>query len=274
MSFAIKATSPSCGILDWKEQMKVITLNVNGIVNAVERGLLEWFAQQQDVDVVCLQETRVKEYQLPTNLLEIPGFYGFFFDAEKDGHAGTAIYSRTMPKAIIRGFGHPTFDLDGGFIQADFDNVSVASVWVPPAQYIEDIEHKLAYLDGLQQHLKRTRRKRRDFVFAGCYQVAHRSVDLGNWESHQREPGFLPEERAWMDQALGPIGFIDAFRLVNRQDRQHTFWPFDEAQANGARIDYQLITPNLADYVLDAKIIREPRLSPHCAFMVEYDMDL
>jgi exodeoxyribonuclease-3 len=63
--------------------MKVITLNVNGIVNAVERGLLEWFAQQQDVDVVCLQETRVKEYQLPTNLLEIPGFYGFFFDAEK-----------------------------------------------------------------------------------------------------------------------------------------------------------------------------------------------
>jgi exodeoxyribonuclease-3 len=77
-----------------------------------------------------------------------------------------------------------------------------------------------------------------------------------------------------MDQALGPIGFIDAFRLVNRQDRQHTFWPFDEAQANGPRIDYQLITPNLADYVLDAKILREPRLSPHCAFLVEYDMDL
>jgi len=253
--------------------MKVITLNVNGIVNAAQRGLLEWL-EQTDVDVVCIQDTQSNEYQLPEAFLEVPGFNAFFFDAEKDGYAGTAIYSRVMPKAIIRGFGNPKLDLEGGFIQADFDNVSVASVWVPHAQYVEDVDQKLEYLDALQQHLKRTRRKRRDFIFAGCYQIAHRSVDLGNWETHQREPGFLPEERAWMDQALGPIGFIDAFRLVNRQDRQHSFWPFDEAQANGSRIDYQLVTPNLADFVLDSKILREPRMSPHCPVLVEYDMDL
>jgi len=253
--------------------MKVITLNVNGIVNAAEHGFLEWL-EQRDVDVVCIQDTRAKEYQLPPAFLEVPGYNAFFFDAEQDGYAGTAIYCRTMPKAVIRGFGNPTLDLQGGFIQADFDNVSVASVWVPEAHYLEDVDSKLEYLDALQQHLKRTRRKRRDFIFAGCYQIAHRSVDLGNWERHQRDPGFLPEERAWMDQAVGPIGFVDAFRLLNKKDRQHSFWPFDEAQANGSRIDYQLITPNLADFVINAQIIREPRVSPHCPVLIEYDMDL
>jgi exodeoxyribonuclease-3 len=253
--------------------MKVVTLNVNGIVNAAQRGLLEWL-EQQDVDVVCIQDTQAKEYQLPEAILEVPGYNAFFFDAEKDGYGGTAIYSRAMPKAIIRGFGNPNFDSEGGFIQADFDHVSVASVSVPYAHYLEDVDNKLEYLEALQQHLKRTRRKRRDFIFAGCYQIAHRSVDLGNWERHQREPGFLPEERAWMDQALGPIGFVDAFRLMNKQDRQHTFWPFDEAQANGSRVDYQLITPNLSDFVLETKIIREPRMSPHCPVLVDYDMDL
>lgn len=253
--------------------MKVVTLNVNGMVNAAEHGLFEWL-QQTDADVICLQDIRAKEYQLPEAFLEVPGFNAFFFDAEEDGHAGTAIYSRAMPKAIIRGFGNPICDSQGGFIQADFDGVSVASVWVPQVQYVEDVEPKIEYLEALLGHLKRTRRKRRDFIFAGSYQIAHRSVDLGNWESHQRDPGFLPEERAWMDQALGPIGFVDAFRLMNRSDRQHTFWPFDEAQANGARLDYQLITPNLSDFVVAAKIIREPRLSPHCAVSIEYDMDL
>lgn len=253
--------------------MKVITINVNGIVNAAQRGFLQWL-EQQDVDVVCVQDTRTKEYQLPESFLEVPGYHAFFFDAEEDDHAGTAIYTRTMPKAIIRGFGNPIYDLQGGFIQADFDSVSVASVWVPQAHYLEEVDAKLEYLEALQQHLKRTRRKRRDFIFAGCYQIAHRSVDLGNWERHQREPGFLPEERAWMDQALGPIGFVDAFRLNNKSDRQHTFWPFDEAQANGSRLDYQLITPNLADFVVDSTILREPRMSPHCPVLVEYDMDL
>ncbi len=253
--------------------MKVVTLNVNGIINAAERGLFEWMVKS-DADVICLQDIRTKEYQLPETYLEVPGYNAFFFDAEQDGYSGTAIYSRVMPKAIIRGLGNYGFDLEGGFIQADFDNVSVASVWVPPAQYIEDVDKKLEYLEALQQHLKRTRRKRRDFIFAGCYQIAHRSVDLGNWEAHQREPGFLPEERAWMDQSLGPIGFVDAFRQINRKDRQHSFWPFDEAQANGMRIDYQLVTPNLADFVLDAQIVREPRLSPHCPVLIEYDMDL
>jgi exodeoxyribonuclease-3 len=253
--------------------MKVLTLNVNGIVNAAERGFLEWLATV-DADVVCIQDTRSKEYQLPESILEVPGFNAFFFDADEDGYAGTAIYSRVMPKAVIRGFGNMSCDLQGGFIQADFDNVSVASIWVPQVTYIEDVDPKLDYLEALQQHFKKTRRKRRDFIFAGSFHIAHRSVDLGNWESHQREPGFLPEERAWMDQVTGPIGFVDGFRVVNKKDRQHTFWPFDEAQANGARYDYQFVTPTIADYIVEATIIREPRVSPHCAVQIEYDMDL
>lgn len=253
--------------------MKVVTLNLNGIVNASQRGFLEWL-EKLDADVVCVQELRAKEYQLPESFLEVPGYNAFFFDAEADDYSGTAIYSRPMPKAVIRGIGSPQWDLEGRFIQADFDNVSIASINVPHARSEDEVEHKLAFLEVLGLHMKKTRRKRREFIFAGSYQVAHRSIDLGNWENHQREAGFLPEERAWMDQVTGPIGFVDAFRLMNRQDRQHSWWPFDEAQANGMRLDYQMVTPNIADFVVDVKILREPRISPHLAVMIEYDMEL
>lgn len=253
--------------------MIVLTLKVNGLMAAAQRGLFQWM-KQQEADVICLQDIRTREADLPDEYVEVEGFHSFFFEAEIGHHAGTAIYSRTMPKAVIRGVGSPTIDVHGGFLQVDFNNVSVASVWVPYAQYVEDVDPKIEYLDALQHHFKRTRRKRRDFIFAGCYEMAHRSVDLGHWEMHQRSPGFLPEERAWMDEVLGPIGFVDAFRLMNKSDRQHTYWSFDEAQANGARFDYQLITPNLADYVTHAYIIREPRISTHCPVSVEYDLDL
>lgn len=252
--------------------MKVVTLNVNGLVNAAERGFFEWL-EKLDADVVCVQEVRAREYQLPEAFLNVPGYHAFFFEADEDSYSGTAIYSRVMPKAIIRGLGSPQWDMEGRFIQADFNNVSIASIAVPYAQTEDEIEHKLAFLEVLQQHMKKTRRKRREFIFAGSYQIAHRSIDLGNWETHQRESGFLPEERAWMDQVTGPIGFVDAFRLMNRKDRQHTWWPFDEAQANGMRLDYQMITPNIADFVLDVGILREPRISPHLPVVIEYDID-
>lgn len=251
--------------------MKVISLNVSGLGNAIEHGLLDWLGKI-DAEVICLQDMRTKEQELAKEITEVGDYHSFFYDAERAAYGGTAIYTRTMPKAIIRGFGSSDHDLHGGFLQADFDNVSIASVWVPPAAYADEVDEKLDYLAALHQHLVRTRRKRRNFIFAGCYQIAHRTIDLGNWQSHQRDPGFLPEERAWMDQAMGPLGFIDAFRLKNNLERQHTYWPFDEAQANGLRLDYQLITPKLADFVVAAEILREPRMSPHCAVLVDYEM--
>lgn len=252
--------------------MKIVTINVNGLINAADRGFLHWL-EHSDVDVVCIQDLRIKEKDIPESLLEVPGYFGFFFDADDPEMGGVGIYTREMPKAIIRGLGVPQVDMEGRFLQADFDRFSVCSVLFPRATDEDEQELKFQFMDAFGNHLKKTRRKRREFIFAGTFHIAHRTIDLGNWQEYQRTSGFLPEERAWMDQMLGPMGYIDAFRLINRKDRQHTWWPYDEAQRNGQRLDYQILTPNLADYVFDARIITEPRISPHCIVEVEYDFD-
>lgn len=253
--------------------MKVVTLNLNGIDNALEHGFTDWLAQC-DADVVCVQNLRKKEYQLPDSVLEPEGYEAFFADAEQEDFGGVGIFCRTMPKAIIRGLGFPQCDMEGRFIQADFNNFSVCSVLFPYAADEEEQELKFQFMELFGNHLKKTRRKRREYMFCGTFYIAHRSVDLGNWEAHQRSPGFLPEERAWMDQMLGPVGYVDAFRQVNKKELQHTWWPFDEAQRFGQRLDYQWVTPELAPYIDQARIITEPRISPHCAVEIDYDLEL
>lgn len=252
--------------------MKVVTINVNGLINAADRGFLDWL-EHSDIDVVCVQDLRIREKDIPDSLMEVPGYFGFFFDADDPDQGGVGIYCRDMPKAIIRGLGIPDIDMEGRFLQADFDRFSVCSVLFPRASDEEELEHKFAFMEQFQTHLRKTRRKRREFIFAGTFHMAHRTIDLGNWQDHQRTSGFLPEERAWMDQVLGPMGYVDAFRLMNREERQHTWWPYDEAQRNGLRLDYQILTPGLAEYVFSARIITEPRVSPHCMLEIDYDLD-
>lgn len=251
--------------------MKVVSLNLNGMQNAIKRGFLDWMSST-DADVVCVQNLKAKEYQLPASCTEIPGFEAFFADAEEDETSGVGIYCRQMPKAIIRGLGFAQCDAEGRFIQADFDQFSICSVLFPWAVNNDDVEKKLHFMENFQAHLRKTRRKRREFIFTGTFYFAHKTIDLGNWEQHQREPGFLPEERAWMDQVLGPLEYVDAFRQINKKELQHTWWPFDEAQRFGTRIDYQLVTPELAPYIDQARIVTDPRFSPHCMLEVDYGL--
>ena len=255
--------------------MKVVTINLNGLKNPAERGFGDWL-KQQDADVICIQNLRCREAKIADEFYEPKGYFGFFADGDNPDEGGTAIYSREMPKAALRGFGYLDADLDGRFVQVDFEQVSVASVLFPTAAPDDDeaLNKKFHFMEHFINHLKKTRRKRREFIFAGTYYMAHKTTDLGNWQNAQREPGFLPEERAWLDQVTGPVGFVDAFRVINKKENQHSYWPFDEAKANGMRIDYQMVTPNLADYVMSAKVQHDARFSPFCPVEIEYDCDL
>jgi exodeoxyribonuclease-3 len=252
--------------------MKIVSLNLNGLLNAVERGFKDWLEDTQ-ADIVCVQDLRIREKDIPDDLFEIGPFYGFFFDADQPEQGGVGIYCRDMPKAIIRGLGNPEVDMEGRYLQADFSRFSVCSVLFPYAFDDEDLDHKLGFMEVFGHHLRKTQRKRRDFIFTGTFHMAHKTIDLGNWQDHQRTPGFLPEERAWLDQVMGPMGYVDAYRVMHRSDGHHTWWPYDEAQRNGLRIDYQIVSPALAEYVFDAKIKTEPRLSPHCLLEIDYDFD-
>lgn len=251
--------------------MKVITLNLGGIRQAVEKGFLEWL-QEQDADVVCVQDVRTKSYKLGDALERPDGWEGYFFDAEQDDFAGTGIYCRSMPKAIMTGLGFELADREGRFIQADFEKVSVCSFQMPSG--INPVEKKL-FMEQFLEFLTKLRRKRREYIICGSWNIAHKTLDLANWQDNQLSIGFRPEERAWMDQVFGPLGYIDAFREVNREADQYTFWPNldrDRDRQEGWRLDYQVVGPNLRKTVKKAWIDSKVAFSAHAPVIVEYDL--
>ena len=255
--------------------MRVITFNTQGIEQAADNGFFDWMIQQ-DADVVCLQNLRAKEYQLDGDRYHPEGYHAYFFDAFEDGFSGVAIYTRHLPKAIMTGLGFEQYDFNGRFIQADFDKVSVSSMTIPSGLRSDEAQAaNMEYLQLFMGHLKKTLRKRREFIFAGTFNIAHRPIDLSNWYVNQRVSGFLAEERAWIEEVLDEMGYVDAFREINKAERQYTWWPdYNRAWTlnEGARLDYQLTTANLRKTVKGARIYREQRFSEHAPLTIDYDI--
>lgn len=257
--------------------MRVITFNTQGIEQAADKGFFDWMIRQ-DADVVCLQNLKAKEYQLDGERYHPDGYHAYFFDAFEDGFSGVAIYTRHLPKAIMTGLGFEQCDFNGRFIQADFDKVSVGSMTIPSGLSSPEAQAgKMEYLELFMGHLKKTLRKRREFIFAGTFNIAHQPIDLSNWYVNQRVSGFLAEEREWIEEVLGEMGYVDAFRQVNKAERQYTWWPdYNRAWSlnEGARLDYQITTSNLRKTVKHARIYRDERFSEHAPVIVDYDIEI
>jgi exodeoxyribonuclease-3 len=257
--------------------MRIITCNVNGIRAAARKGFFDWMAAQE-ADVVCLQETKAQEYQLGKEITDIPGYRAWFCDAEKKGYSGVAVYSRHEPKAVQVGLGWPDMDAEGRYLQLDFDGVSVASLYLPSGTSGEERQNvKYSFLDRFLPHLRSLRRKRREYVICGDWNIAHSRIDLKNWRGNQKNSGFLPEERAWMDQLFGKAGYVDAFREINPEPDQYTWWS-NRGQAwaknVGWRIDYHVVTPALGPTVQAANIYKKERFSDHAPLTIDYALEI
>ena len=255
--------------------MRVITLNANGIRSAARRGFFDW-ARTQAADIVCLQETRAQEHQLPADAFVLPGFTGYFVDARRRGYSGVALYTRSEPLEVRRTLGWDDMDSEGRFIQADFGEFTVSSLYVPsgisgPARQT----FKINFLERLLAVLTQLRRSGREHIVCGDFNVAHKDMDTYSPARNAHITGFLPEERAWMDTLLERVGWVDAFRVVNPEPKQYTWWsnwPAAWERNLGWRIDYQIITPGLAGKVRRASIYKEDRFSDHAPLTIEYDL--
>lgn len=254
--------------------MRIITLNLNGIRSAAKKGFFVWMETQKP-DVVCLQETRAQEHQLG-EIIHPKGYHAYFCDAEKKGYSGVAIYTREKPDKIITGLGWEVADKEGRYIQANFGNLSVASLYMPSGTSGEERQKvKYDFLDRYEKVLRKQSKQKRDFIICGDWNIAHKQIDLKNWRGNQKNSGFLPEERAWMDKLLGPLGYTDAFRVVNQEPDQYTWWS-NRGQAwaknVGWRIDYQIITKGLVDKVKSVSIYKDQRFSDHAPLIVDYKL--
>lgn len=253
--------------------MRIVTLNCNGIRSAARKGLFRWLPHQR-ADVLCLQETKAQEHQLDHGEFRPRGWHCYYFDAEKKGYAGVALFSRVEPDAVIRGFGVEEFDREGRYLEARFGSLSVVSVYFPSGSAGPHRQaSKFRFLDAFLPYLQSLRRRRRDYVLCGDFNIAHRPIDLENWRSNQKNSGFLPEERAWLDRLFDELGWVDAFREVEPGPRQYTWWS-NRGRAweknVGWRIDYQVVSPGLAGKVRRARIYKDRRFSDHAPLIMDY----
>jgi len=257
--------------------MRIITLNVCGIRSAAAKGFFGW-AKRQRADFICLQETRCHAEQLVHHDVKVAGYESYFHEAKKKGYGGVALYARRVPDEVIRGFGVTEFDDEGRYIEARYGDLSVVSLYAPSGSAgPHRQESKFRFLDSFMHHLRSLRRKRRRYIISGDWNIAHKAIDLRNWRSNQKNSGFLPEERAWMDELFGPAGYVDAFREVNPRPDQYTWWSNRgraRAKNVGWRIDYQVVSPGLAGSARRAVIYKRTRFSDHAPLVMDYEIAL
>ena len=255
--------------------MRIITLNVNGLRSAHRKGFLNWMLTQ-NAEVVCLQETRAQRDQLAHEIVSPQGFHGYFHDADRKGYGGVAIYTRERPDKRIAGLGWSDFDREGRFLQVDFPTVSVISLYVPSGSSSDQRQAaKFDFLERFLPVLYGLRSDKREYIICGDWNIAHKTIDLKNWRSNQKNSGFLPEERAWLDEVFDRVGLVDAFRVLNHEPEQYTWWS-NRGQAwaknVGWRIDYQIVTPALKNYIKATQIYKGERFSDHAPLTVDYDL--
>ena len=257
--------------------MRVITCNTNGIRAAQRKGFFEWL-ETQNADVVCIQETKAQIDQLEPAVFFPPGYHCVYNDAQRKGYSGTAMYSRIKPRAITSRLGWDPVDSEGRYLQFDFEKLSVISLYVPSGSSGDAAQkRKEIFMRHFYDHLAALKRKRREFVICADWNICHKEIDLKNWKPNQKNSGFLPHERAWLDDVYDTLGWVDAFRLVNPEPDQYTWWS-NRGQAweknVGWRLDYMVVTPGIAQKTRSASVYRDQRFSDHAPLTMDFDVVL
>jgi exodeoxyribonuclease-3 len=256
--------------------LRVVTFNANGIRSAGRKGFFDWLAGQR-ADVVCIQETKAQLRQLKDPMFFPEGYHCHYVDAERAGYAGVALYTRREPQSLDTAMGCDEFDREGRYALADYGPLRVVSLYAPSGSAGPQRQaSKDRFLECFPEVLDRLKAAGSTIV-CGDFNIAHREIDLKNWRSNQKNSGFLPHERHWMECLFTRRGYVDAFRVVNQEPDQYTWWS-NRGRAweknVGWRIDYHVVTADLAPRVLRAEIYKARRFSDHAPLILDYDLDL
>jgi exodeoxyribonuclease III len=258
--------------------MRIVTLNLNGIRSAVNKGFVQWLAQS-GADFVCVQEVKAQA-DVMTELLARPaGYTGHFHFAQKPGYSGCGIFSKHTPHYTQQGFGSGEFDAEGRYVRFDLGNLTVISAYFPSGTSSEERQQaKFRFLAEFAPHMDALRASGREVLVCGDVNIAHKEIDLKNWKSNQKNSGFLPEERAWVTDLLDNRGWIDVHRtLLGPEQVCYTWWSQRGAAYEkdvGWRLDYHFATPGIAAKAHTAHVYKEQKFSDHAPLVIDYDYAL
>ncbi len=252
--------------------MKIITYNVNGIRAAIKKGFIEWLTSTE-ADVVCLQEIKALEKDVDWTALKNLGYEIFLHSAEKKGYSGTAIFTKIKPLHVEIGCGIEAYDREGRVIRADFETVSVISVYMPSGTTGGERQaFKYKWLDDFFDYIQELKKTKPNLIICGDYNICHKAIDIHNPKSNANTSGYLPEEREWMEKFY-TNGFMDAFRHFNQEPHHYTWWsqrfPGIRERNLGWRIDYQGVTDSMKDRLKRCVILPEAKHSDHAPVLLE-----
>lgn len=251
--------------------MKIISYNVNGIRAAFTKDFLGWL-KVADPDMLCIQESKAGNDQIDIESLEKLGYHSYWHSAVRKGYSGVGIASKQPPKQIIYGCGIEAYDNEGRIIQADFEEFSVLSVYVPSASNIERLDFKMQFCHDFLKYVKNLKKSTPKLIICGDFNICHKAIDIHNPEGLKNVSGFLPMEREWMSQFIEECGLIDSFRFFNDQPEQYSWWSYRQnsrARNKGWRLDYNFVSEALAGNLKRAAILKEAVHSDHCPVLVE-----
>jgi exodeoxyribonuclease-3 len=254
--------------------MRIVSFNANGIRSAVRKGFFDW-VNVNSPDIICVQETKIKSSECK-DLSEIspPNYHVVYEDAEKRGYSGVAIFAKQQPQAVQNRLGFHESDHEGRFLQFDYPNFSVVSVYMPSGSSGEGRQDvKMVFLEQFYAYLAQQKNADKPVIICGDWNIAHQARDLKNWKTNQKTSGFLPEERSWMDTVFNDLAYVDAFRVINQEADQYSWWSMRTRAREknvGWRIDYHVVSPELKDKIASVEIIKEPFFSDHAPVVIDY----
>lgn len=253
--------------------MKIISWNVNGL-RAVHRKEKFFPLFHAEPDILCLQEVKAEAEQLPDEVRNVPGYHSFFTHSKgRKGYSGVAVYSKIEPDKVEYGMGIPRFDDEGRMIVLYLKDTVLLNVYFPnggggPAR----LQYKYDFYDAFLDFIEKLHKHGKHIIFCGDVNTAHEVIDLARPKENEKNTGFLPEERAWIDEVIYH-GYVDTFRVLHPHTRDaYTYWDMKSgarARNVGWRIDYFFVSLELEKKVKKSEMMFSYEGSDHCPLVLE-----
>lgn len=253
--------------------MKLISYNINGIRSALNKNITSWL-QSANADMVCFQEVKARPDQFDTFLFKTMGYELYIHPAEKKGYSGVAILSRHKPENYIEGCGNPIIDFEGRIQRFDLNGITFINVYMPSGSSGDERQaFKMKFLDYFYDFIACLKKERPKLVISGDFNICHQPIDIHDPVRNAKSSGFLPEEREWMSKFL-ELGFIDTFRELNPDKVKYSWWSFRSAarkRNKGWRIDYNMVSTELRENLIEADMLNDVVHSDHCPVFLNFE---
>jgi len=257
--------------------MKIISWNTNGLRATVKQGNFTPLFAFNNPDIVCFQETKCEPERLDEKTLNLKGYNSYFsYSKGRKGYSGVAIYSKEAPEKVEYGMGIPLFDDEGRTLVAYYKKFVLINCYFPNGGGgPERLKYKLEFYDAFLEFINKLKKEGKNVVFCGDVNTAHNAIDLARPKENEDNTGFLPIERAWMDEVVNN-GWVDVFRNIYPDKKEvYTYWDQKTRARDrnvGWRIDYFFVNQSFLKNIKSFKTLNDYVGSDHCPIMIDFNL--